>query len=103
MKKYFLFMVVSLLSTLPAYSEWKYMGDANNSGNIDQEDLSILTSIILEKQTPPKDITLLDMNGDKKLSIADIIILIEVLNGQKDKTEVWIPETVPVDGGGGFD
>ena len=60
-------------------------GDINMDGQITQEDLDLLTAHLdetIELSSPQKRIA--DMNGDGELSSSDMLLLVQLINGNND-------------------
>lgn len=71
------------------------------NGNIDQEDVTLLADVLIGKREMPQDIALYDVNGDKQISLTDLTVLIETLNGNIPK-EIAHDE-ISTDDPGSFD
>lgn len=54
-------------------------GDANNDGKVSNEDINAISDYIMEGKTESFIFKNADVNGDKKLNAADIVILVNMI------------------------
>lgn len=97
MKKTF-FLIAMATMSLTSHAEMRWIGDADGDGTLTAADVDKLTQYVLGKETLPQDITLLDVNGDKAVTIADVVRLITLLNHPVEATQTWVPENVTIGG-----
>lgn len=97
MKK-IIILTACLCASLVSHAELRWMGDADDSGTLTAADVDALTAYVLGTTPLPKDITLLDLNGDHSVTIADVVLLVDILNDPAKATKVWIPETIVIGG-----
>ena len=57
-------------------------GDANGDNNIDEDDLSLIEDIIMGQQPEGMPKLAGDLNNDGKVDAADIVIMVNILNGK---------------------
>jgi hypothetical protein len=56
--------------------ESEIKGDANNDGNVDNQDIDAITNYIINKKMQSFIFKNADINGDKKVNAADIVDVI---------------------------
>lgn len=97
MKKTF-FLIAMAAMSLASRAEMRWVGDADGDGALTTADVDKLTQYVLGKETLPQDITLLDVNGDKAVTITDVVLLISLLNHPEEATQTWVPENLTIGG-----
>lgn len=95
MKKVLAILLFTALS-LPAWAEMRWLGDADGDNEVTAKDAAYLSEIIIGKRVAPRNITMLDINEDKQLDIADVILILRMVNEELEKKKVWVPEEIPV-------
>lgn len=104
MMKKTIFLFALAATSLTSHAEMRWVGDANGDGELTTADVDKLTQYVLAAEPLPKDITLLDVNGDKAVTIADVTCLIRLLEHPAEAVQTWVPENVTIDGEkGSFD
>lgn len=98
MMKKTIFLIALAAASLTSRAEMRWVGDADGDGTLTTADVERMTQYVLGKEPRPKDITLLDVNGDKAVTIADVTCLIRLLEHPTEATQIWVPENVTVGG-----
>lgn len=81
-----------------------YLGDVDGDGKLTLTDVAIMAQVIRQEGPMPQDNTIFDVNEDQKLDVSDLVHLIQILNGKKEKKEIFISESINIDNeGGSFD
>jgi hypothetical protein len=55
------------------------LGDVNNDGNLNNEDLNAMSDYITDGKTENFIFKNADVNGDKKVNVADIVRIINII------------------------
>lgn len=58
----------------------KLRGDFNNTGAVDQTDIDLMVSAVMRTKTDTTDYSEYDLNNDKKVDAADLVILVAIVN-----------------------
>ena len=59
---------------------WKLRGDFDNSNVVDQTDIDLMVSAVMRTKTDTTDYSEYDLNNDKKVDAADLVILVAIVN-----------------------
>ena len=59
---------------------WKLRGDFDNSKVVDQTDIDLMVSAVMRTKTDTTDYSEYDLNNDKKVDAADLVILVSIVN-----------------------
>lgn len=104
MKKIIIASLV-LLSWLPAAAQTKWIGDVNSDQKVDMMDVTIMVDVLNGKRSLPVDIRIYDVDGDKKFTKEDVMLLAKMILGIEPKKLAANENTdyTPVGGSGKFD
>ena len=58
----------------------KLRGDFDNSNVVDQADIDLMVSAVMRTKTDTTDYSEYDLNDDKKVDAADLVILVSIIN-----------------------
>lgn len=98
MKNKIIILTACLCASLASHAELRWKGDADGNGTLTVADVDALAAYALGATPLPKDITLLDLNGDRSVTVADVVLLVDILSHPDEATKVWVPETITTGG-----
>ena len=58
-------------------------GDANGSGDVNAADIDVISKYIMEGNTNGFVFKNADVNGDKKINVADIVEIVKIIKANK--------------------
>lgn len=95
MKKFYLSLLILASVAAPSKADWRKVGDLNNDGKLTINDVVRLVRL-LNDNSIPKDITLLDVNEDNTVNKADVEELVNIILGKKEAKQIWTTITIPI-------